>query len=432
LKRIPAYLIIIVISCISPFSRVSGQVNDSISRLTDEDYRLTLKMLDVEEAPGVSVAGSESSSFTLPDPLIFWNGKKVSNARQWEKRRQEIMEDYDSEVYGRVPDKVPPVEWITTREKDTVEGNYGVHMKRLLGKVDNSACPEISVNIRITLVTPVSITTPVPVIIQLGGDMPAPGSNGLSWKEQLLQKGWGYVIYDPTDCQPDNGAGLRQGIIGLVNKGQPRKADDWGALRAWAWGAARIMDYLESDKTVDRKRVGVSGLSRYGKAALLAEAYDQRIAIGFIGSSGAGGAKILRRPVGEQVKFLASKIEYHWFAPNFIKYASVLTPDDLPVDAHELIALCAPRPVFISVGSKDLDRSWIDPEGMFMAAVHAGPVYKLLGAGDLGTSDFPQVGTALTDGEIAWRQHEQGHTLTPNWPEFIRYAEKYFSNDHHK
>jgi len=432
LKRIPAYLIIIVISCISPFSRVSGQVNDSISRLTDEDYRLTLKMLDVEEAPGVSVDGSESSSFTLPDPLIFWNGKKVSNARQWEKRRQEIMEDYDSEVYGRVPDKVPPVEWITTREKDTVEGNYGVHMKRLLGKVDNSACPEISVNIRITLVTPVSITTPVPVIIQLGGDMPAPGSNGLSWKEQLLQKGWGYVIYDPTDCQPDNGAGLRQGIIGLVNKGQPRKADDWGALRAWAWGAARIMDYLESDKTVDRKRVGVSGLSRYGKAALLAEAYDQRIAIGFIGSSGAGGAKILRRPVGEQVKFLASKIEYHWFAPNFIKYASVLTPDDLPVDAHELIALCAPRPVFISVGSKDLDRSWIDPEGMFMAAVHAGPVYKLLGAGDLGTSDFPQVGTALTDGEIAWRQHEQGHTLTPNWPEFIRYAEKYFSNDHHK
>ncbi|MGZ3882027.1 MAG: glucuronyl esterase domain-containing protein, partial [Flavisolibacter sp.] len=227
--------------------------------------------------------------------------------------------------------------------------------------------------------------------------------------------------------QADNGAGLTQGIIGLVNKGQPRKPDDWGTLKAWAWGASRALDYFEKDKAVDAKRVGIEGLSRYGKAALVTMAYEPRFAIGFIGSSGAGGAKILRRVFGEQVENLASSAEYHWFAGNFIKYAGPLTPNDLPVDSHELVALCAPRPVFISSGSPKVEGNWVDGKGMFLGGAKAGPVYKLLGKKDLGTSEQPPIETGLLSGDIAWRQHSGGHTTGPNWPYFIEFASRYFN-----
>jgi hypothetical protein len=178
---------------------------------------------------------------------------------------------------------------------------------------------------------------------------------------------------------------------------------------------------------VDAKQVGIEGLSRYGKAALVAMAYDPRFAIGFIGSSGEGGAKILRRKFGEQVENVASTSEYHWMAGNFLKYAGPLTPNDLPVDAHELIALCAPRPVFISSGSLQVEGGWIDGKGMFLAAVGAGPVYRLLGKKDLGTADFPPPETARIDGEIAFRQHSGGHTTGPNWPTFLTFASRYLN-----
>ena len=142
----------------------------------------------------------------------------------------------------------------------------------------------------------------------------------------MLAKGWGYAIIVPNSIQADNGAGLTRGIIGLCNKGQPRKPDDWGALRAWAWGASRALDYFETDKAVDAKQVGIEGLSRYGKAALVAMAYDPRFAIGFIGSSGEGGAKLHRRNFGELVENLTGSGEYHWMAGNFLKYGGPLTP----------------------------------------------------------------------------------------------------------
>jgi hypothetical protein len=246
------------------------------------------------------------------------------------------------------------------------------------------------------------------------------------WQQQLLEKGWGYAVIIPAGFQADNGAGLTQGIIGLTNKGQHRKADDWGTLRAWAWGASRAIDYFETDKAVDAKKLGIEGLSRYGKATIVAMAYEPRFAIAFVGSSGAGGTKILRRVFGEQVENLASSSEYHWFAGNFIKYASTLKPNDLPVDAHELVALCAPRPVFISSGSPKNEGQWVDAKGMFLGGVYAGPVYKLLGKKDLGTTEFPPMETALTEGDIAFRQHSGGHTTGPNWPTFITWAARYF------
>jgi hypothetical protein len=382
---------------------------------------------------------------TLPDPLLLKNGKKVKTSQDWwSKRRPEIVEDFDREIYGRMPKVTPAVKWEVTGTTDEKNGEVAVITKKLVGHVDNSSWPQVTVDIQLTLTTPANASRPVPVIMEFGftgfpggrgpgpGRGPVPGAAGPppavgpTWQQQVLAKGWGYAILSPTSIQADNGAGLTQGVIGLVNKGQPRKPDDWGALRAWAWGASRALDYFETDKAVDAKRVGVDGHSRYGKATIVAMAYDSRFAVAYVSSSGEGGAKIHRRAWGELVENVAATSEYHWMAGNFLKYAGPLNWNDLPVDSHELVALCAPRPVFISGGATKGD-GWVDAKGMFEAAAGAGPVYKLLGKKDMGTAEFPPIETPLVDGDVAFRQHSGGHTPAPNWPTFIAFADRYFS-----
>jgi hypothetical protein len=395
-----------------------------------------------------------------PDPLVMKNGKKVTSAKMWwDQRRPEIVEDFDREVYGRVPKDVPKVKWEVVSTTEGMMGEYPIVTKQLVGHVDNSIDPEIKVDIQVSLSTPAKAKGKVPVMMQFGGGPPgagrggpgrgpgaakagngkaAPGADakaappapprapaGPSWQQQVLAKGWGYAVLYTSTVQADNGGGLTQGIIGLTNKGQPRKVDDWGALRAWAWGASRALDYFETDKSVDAKQVGLEGHSRYGKATIVAMAYDPRFAIAYVSSSGAGGAKMHRRAWGELVENVAATSEYHWMAGNYLKYAAdPLTWDDLPVDAHELVAMCAPRPVFISGGATDGD-GWVDAKGMFLAAAGAGPVYKLLGKKDLGTTEFPPMETALIDGDVAFRQHSAGHTDGPNWPTFLTFASRY-------
>jgi lysophospholipase L1-like esterase len=356
----------------------------------------------------------------LPEMMVTKTRKVVDTPELWwTVRRPEIVEYFDAEVYGRVPTNVPKVTWEVAPAKEGPPGGRGGVTKRLIGKVDNSACPAITVNIQLTLVVPADAKGPVPVMMDFGGG---------GGQQQYLAKGWGYAILSPGSIQADNGAGLTRGIIGLTNKGQPRKPDDWGSLRAWAWGASRALDYLETDKSVDAKQVGISGLSRYGKAALVAMAYEPRFAIGLIGSSGEGGAKLHRRNWGEQVENLTGSGEYHWMAGAFLKYGGPLAPGDLPVDAHELIALCAPRPTFISYGAstgQGAEGTWVDQKGSFMAAVAAGPAYRLLGKKDLGTAEMPPVETALVDGELAWRMHKGGHTTGPNIDTFVTWASRY-------
>jgi sialate O-acetylesterase len=373
---------------------------------------------------------------TLPDALVLKSGKRVTTPKMWwDTRRAQIVEDFDREVYGRVPASLPAVHWevvSTTQEKI---GAVPVITKQLLGHVDNSAYPQVMVDIELSVTTPAQASGAVPVVMELyfkpraGLQLPPPppGPQPKDWREQVLAKGWGFALLNPTSIQADNGAGLTRGIIGLANKGQARKPDDWGALRAWAWGASRALDYLETDRAVDATRVGIEGLSRYGKAALVAMAYEPRFAIGFIGSSGAGGAKLHRRDFGERVENLAAPSEYHWMAGNYLKYAGPLTPKDLPVDAHELIALAAPRPLFIGAGSQEVEGGWIDARGSFMAAAAAGPVYRLLNRKDLGTTTLPPQETPLVAGDLAFRQHSGGHTNAPNWETFLSFADRYLS-----
>jgi hypothetical protein len=385
----------------------------------------------------------------LPDVLTMNDGTRVTTPEQWKKRRAEIKAMFDENVYGKYPAHIPQVTWkVDGVEPMTVQGLPAI-VKHITGHVDNSAYPAITVEIHADVVTPASTKgTKVPVIIG-GGSIrprpafarpaPAPGQvvhmlssppDAPDSAKLLLAHGWGFVGRNSGDVQADNGAGLNQGIIGLVNKGQPRKPDDWGALRAWAWGASRALDYFETDKAVDARQVGIEGLSRYGKAAIVAMAYDQRFAIGFIGSSGEGGVKLHRRNYGEIVENVAGSGEYHWMAGNFIKYAGPLNWNDLPVDSHELVALCAPRPVFISAGAFKGD-AWVDAKGMFLAAAGAGPVYKLLGKKDMGTTEMPPIENALIDGDVAFRQHSGGHTTVPNWPTFLTFASRYLNGQAH-
>lgn len=426
------------------------QVAPPAELTADEHHRRMMGLLGIEavrpgadprnpQAPNPVNYDEAKAGFPgkLPDPLAMKDGTPVRDADAWwAKRRPEIVEDFDRDVYGRVPADIPGVTWsVASLVTETIGGIPAV-TKSLVGRVDNSRYPAISVDIEMTLTTPVRASGPVPVMIEFGfrfppgmARPPRPPSTvrpGPTWQEQLLARGWGYAVLYPNTIQADNGAGLTRGIIGLVNKGQPRGVDQWGALRAWAWGASRALDYLETDHDVDARRVGIEGLSRYGKAALVTMAYDERFAIAFVASSGAGGAKLLRRRYGEQLENLAGAGQHHWMAGNFIKYSGPLTVDDLPVDAHELVALCAPRPVFVSSGSFEVEGGWVDAKGMFLGAAGAGPVYRLLGRRDMGTTEFPPIETALVEGDIAFRQHTGGHTAGPNWPTFLDFAERYF------
>jgi lysophospholipase L1-like esterase len=264
-----------------------------------------------------------------------------------------------------------------------------------------------------------------------------PGAT-ISLPDEAIKHGWGYALLDTETIQPDNAAGLRAGIIGLTNHGAARKPDDWGALRAWQWGASRLIDYFESnaDTHVDAIKIGIEGVSRYGKAALVTEAFDPRVAVGLIASSGEGGAKLYRHLIGETVENLAGGASY-WMAGNFMKYGAdkaesgSKTTADLPIDAHELIALCAPRPCFISYGTVEGgDPKWVDAQGSYMAGELASPVYRLLGKqgfgkpDDYSTEPMPAVGQ-LAGEELAWRQHSGGHDVTPNWPSFFEWVDRY-------
>ena len=407
------------------------------------DYRAMIEALHIAQvrqgADGMNPAApnyanfdeSRSGTYTLPDPLKDAAGNAVTTANDWWKtRRPQIAALLETEVYGRLPQNVPAVQWERTGAVVPPGRAVAAVTTRYIGHVDNSAYPAVKVDIAVDVTLPAAAKGPIPVMIVLAWhgpweNFPVPPGQGADWRDQLLAAGWGYAEYVPTTVQPDDPAKMNQGIIALANKGAVRAPDQWGALRAWGWGASRVVDLLSTDRRIDAHRIGVGGHSRYGKAALVAMAFDPRIAIGYISSSGAGGAKLLRRNYGETLENLAGDGEHHWMAGNFIAYAGPKTVMDLPVDAHDLIALCAPRPVFISSGTREAGDGWTDPKGMFLAGVAAGPVYRLLGAGDLGTDQMPPVGTEVTKGALAFRQHPFGHTMQPNWETFLAFAKEH-------
>jgi hypothetical protein len=365
--------------------------------------------------------------YTLPDPLVLEGGKAVRDADTWRRqRRPEIMRLYETEIFGRVPVNAPKVTWRVASAERAARGGE-VSITHAIGTIGAGADAPV---IPLTLYTPAKAKGRVPVILVVnfgGGAGPAPTAALPSGEPpvatEIIGRGWGYATIAYQDIQPDRRTSLDEGVIARTRApGLAPAPDDWGAISAWAWGVSRAIDYLETDPSVNAKRIAVEGHSRIGKTALWASATDPRIAAVFSSCAGEMGSALSRRDWGETVDDMAQNFPW-WFSASFQKWAGRW--DAMPVDAHMLIALSAPRPVFLTGGTTD---QWADPVGEYLAAVAAGPVYRLLGKKDLGVSQpQPPLDTPITAGDIGWHYHTGAHAATPaDWRAFLVFLDKYF------
>lgn len=356
--------------------------------------------------------------YTLPELLVASDGTRIETADQWMKiRRPELLKLYETEIYGKVPANAPKVTW--EAEAPTAVLNGVAVQKRIVGKVGDAADgPKINVTVYI----PANAKGPVPIVLCInfggGGRNPIPSGEPIA---DIIARGWGYANVGYADIQPDSAA-FTQGVIGLtLAAGQTAPPPDgWGTIGAWAWGISRIVDYFETDKAIDASQVAIVGHSRLGKTVLWAGAQDPRIAVVFSSCAGEMGSSLARRDWGETVDDMAQNFAWQ-FAGNFQKWPGRW--NDMPVDAHMLVALNAPHPVFITGGTTD---QWADPKGEFLAALTAGPVYRLLGRKDLGVTELPPLDTPIISGDVGWHYHTGGHSATPaDWKAFLDFASKY-------
>ncbi|HTY87579.1 MAG TPA: hypothetical protein VMB80_08955 [Candidatus Acidoferrum sp.] len=393
----------------------------------------------VHRAPNGHISNYDESkvgTYTLPDPLVLQNGQPVRDAESWHKqRRPELIELYTREIFGRVPANAPKATFkVVETDTNALEGRA----VRKLVEMHFTGLPEGS-NVQLHFYLPAKAAGPVPVLLQLvfKDNLPGPvvtsnaTPSGARAKpvvsetgplKVILARGYGYATFRYTDVQLDARNTFSSGIINpTLAPGQTKPApDEWGTIGAWAWAARRALDYLATDPAVDAGRVALIGHSRLGKTALWAGAQDPRFALIFGSCAGEMGSALSRRDYGETIDDMTAMFPW-WFAGNFQKYAGHW--NDLPVDAHLLIALNAPRPVFLTGGTQD---QWADPRGEFLAAVAAGPVYRLLGKKDLGTTEGPPVDTPLITGDLGFLYHTGEHATTPaDWTAFLDFADKH-------
>jgi hypothetical protein len=374
---------------------------------------------------------SKVGTYTLPDPLVLADGTRVTDAKAWQtRRRPEILELYRSKIFGRLPQGLPVVDWKVTEAAQPAREGKAVR-KQVVGTVGTGAK---AVRINLSVYIPANAKGRVPVILLANfgggtapaaparGNTPAPPTGEPPVADDILARGWGYATIGYQDIQPDRANTLTEGVIGLaLRNGQTEPApDEWGAISAWAWGISRTIDYLVSDPSIDPQRIALQGHSRLGKSALWASANDDRVKVVFASCSGEMGAALSRRDYGETVDDMAQNFPW-WFSRSFQQWPGKW--NEMPVDAHMLIALSAPRPVFMTGGTGD---QWADPKGEFLAGVAAGPVYELLGKKGLGVTMLPPVDTPVISGDIGWHYHTGPHTASPaDWQAFLSFADKY-------
>ena len=388
-------------------------------------------------------------AYTLPDPLVLENKARVANADQWfNERRPEILKSYREQIYGRVPANTPAVTWTVAETNAGARGGTAV-MQRVTGRMGSK--PD-GPRMNLTVYLPAKASGPVPLVLSITFGFPAarpstakagqppaktpekatpakpaagprPGAGGFDPVAEVLGRGWGYASLPYGEIQPDRADRWSEGVIGLTLKeGQKRPAaDEWGTISAWAWGISRAIDYLQTDPAVDAKRISITGASRLGKTVLWAAAQDERVAAVFSVVSGEMGAALIRRDWGETLDDMAQNFPWQ-FAGNLQQWVGRW--DELPVDQHMLISLCAPRPVYVNGGLTD---QWSDPKGEFLALVAAGPVYRLLGVKDLGVTELPPLDAPVTTGELGFHYHSRGHMAVPaDWKAYLDFAERHF------
>lgn len=358
--------------------------------------------------------------FDLPDPLTGTDGKKIDDPVAWEKRREEILDLFRTNVYGRIPDTKYNQQFrIIKTDNKALEGSATLKQVDI---IISSGEKELAIHLNIFV--PNNIKDPAPAFLLInnrGQEVADPSREKKSefWPvEEVIERGYAIAVFNNSDIDPDNFDDFKNGIHGMLDNGN-RTGDSWGTLAAWAWGASRCMDYIVTDKSIDRNRVAVIGHSRGGKTALWAGACDTRFAMVVSNESGCGGAALARRKYGETVEII-NKAFPHWFCENYRKFNN--NEESLPVDMHMLLSLIAPRVLYVACADEDL---WGDPEGSYISIYNAVPVFRLLGKTGGIPEAMPPLNTQVTGGNIAFHIRNGGHDLLlKDWMMFVDFADK--------
>jgi hypothetical protein len=360
-------------------------------------------------------------AFTIPEVLTDASGNKITSAKVWTKsRRPELLRIFRENVYGRIPETLYSKSFEVVNTDENAMGGAAT-----LKQVDITiASGSQSLVIHLNLFVPNSARKPVPAFLLIniqGPDIADPTrlKKSESWPaEEVVKRGYAIAVFNNSDVDPDNYDEFKNGIHGMLDRGQ-RSDDSWGTIAAWAWGASRCLDYFETDKDINKKEVAVVGHSRGGKTALWAGAEDQRFSMVIANESGCGGAALARRRLGETIARINTAFP-HWFCSNYKKFAG--KEDEMPFDMHMLLALIAPRALYIDAASEDL---WGDPKGCWLSLCNALPVYRLLKAGDDIPEAMPPLNKQVISGKVGFHIRDGAHNmLLTDWNWFMDFADK--------
>jgi hypothetical protein len=377
---------------------------------------------DSEQTSPRAANFDEAKVGNLVPPPLFASPADATR-EGWAKRRAELARLVEDVWVGRIPEAASDLKIVWHKEK--VPGRKGYEAEQWVGQIltpDGRSGPVIDA----------TITFPrhakhIPALIDYSYIWPPgfkfPGPPPPDTTQMVLDAGWAQINYRVQLLQADSAAEMQQGVIGFVR--WPRERHDWGALRAWGWGASRLREELAKDPRIDGDQISLAGHSRFGKAVLVAAAFDHAFADALVSSSGAGGAKLMRRDFGEAWTNMAGSYAYHWYAPEVMEFAGHKSVADLPVDAHMLIALRAPRPLFVSAGLPDKGDAWVDPKGEWIATDLAEPAWAAFGFKTPPSHAMPRLLVGYTDYPLAFRQHGEGHVPWPAYQPFIEHERKF-------